>query len=140
MTHVNLSLPRACVLALALGSATASCTFSPSGQIGAPDGSIEPQPDADPLRPDARPADALDASVPPDTLQPPDGCEEWIPRPTHFEPCDLPAPLGPLTLEMDGEYVYDTDAVTLRDPAGNEIAHASVEPLRQLAGAGDIRG
>jgi hypothetical protein len=123
--HVNLSLSRACVLAVALGGATASCTFNPSAQIGAggPDGSIEPRPDADPLRPDAR-LGAPDASVPPDARP---GCETWTPRPTHFESCDLPAPLGPLTLEMAGEYVYDTDAVTLLDPQGNQIAHASVE-------------
>ncbi len=99
------------------------------------DGSIEHRPDADPLRPDARPGDRLDASVPPDARP---GCETWTPRPTHFEPCDLPAPLGPLNLEMEGEYVYDTDAVTLRDPAGNERAHASVElfgnpPVRAIS-------
>jgi hypothetical protein len=133
--HVSLSLSRACVFALALGSATASCTFNPSGQVGGPDGSTEPRPDADPLRPDAdpgapdaRPVDARvdspDASVPPDAQE---GCASWTPRPTHFNPCDLPSPSPALNLTTNGEYLYNTDTVTLRDPVGNVITHASRE-------------
>jgi hypothetical protein len=118
------------MLALALGSAAVSCTFNPSGQVGGPDSSIEPPPDADPLRPDAAPlapdarAGAPDARVPPD---PPGDCESWTPAPTYFNPCDLPLPSAALNLSMSGEYVYNTDTVTLRDPAGTVIAHASQE-------------
>ena len=137
MRHVSLSPARACLLVLALGSATASCTFSPSGQASDPDGSTGPAPDADPQRPDAdptmpdaRPADARvdgpDARVTPDA-RPAEGCESWTPRPTYFDPCDLPAPLGALDLRIDGDYVYDTDTATLRAPNGNEIAHARME-------------
>jgi hypothetical protein len=126
---VNLWSSRACALALALGSATASCTFAPTGGgAGGPDGSIEPRPDADPLAPDARPSDA--GVIPPDATAPPDAfarCQEWTPRPTHFDPCALPPPSPALTLEQAGTYLYDTDQGTLADPDGNEIAHASVE-------------
>jgi hypothetical protein len=119
------------VLALALGSAVAGCTFDPSGQTGSgtPDGAIEPRPDADPLRPDARPIDASagapDAADPPDA--PAERCNEWTPRPTHFDPCDLPAPSAALDLDLLGEYVYDTDQGTLRNPFNVAIEHASIE-------------
>jgi hypothetical protein len=120
-----------------------SCTFTPSGQIGA-DGSIEPGPDADPLRPDARPADAgigaPDARVAIDAGGPLDGCEEWTPRPTHFDPCDLPAPSALLDLNAIGDYVYDTDQGTLHYGL-LPIAHASVElpgtpPVRAISVSG----
>ena len=140
MKHVSLSLTRACVLALALGSATASCTFDPSGPPGAGglDGSPDPRPDADLTRPDANPqapdarsadarVDAPDASVPPDAPDGPDPCQAWSPRPRHFDPCAIPAPSAALLLTAAGDYVYDTDTRTLRDPQNDTISHASGE-------------
>ena len=48
------------------------------------------------------------------------GCETWHPH--FFMPCDLPAPLGPFTLQP-GQYVYDTDSDVLS--GGAAVPHAS---------------
>jgi hypothetical protein len=128
VTRVHLSLSRACALALALGSAMAGCTFDPTSPADPidRDGSIDPPRDGGPLPPDAD-----SGVVPPDDgpKEPdgPPGCDEWPSPPTHFDPCDLPAPSPALNLEMAGTYTYNTDEGTLRDPAGSEIAHASIE-------------
>ncbi len=45
-------------------------------------------------------------------------CTLWTPAPRHFMPCDIPQPLGPLTLDMTGIYTYNTMTGTLSDPLG----------------------
>ncbi len=68
----------------------------------------------------------------PPTGEPPTGelptgepCQEW--QAEHFEPCDLSVSEEGLELLEPGTYVYNTDTRSLRDPAGDEVAHHSDE-------------
>ena len=134
MHPVRFPFPPVCALALALAGLTASCSFNPSPLTdnGEPDGAVDIIPDAEVQQPDANPGmpDAnvtppdsrvIDAEVPPDAPPP---CAGW-PAPRHFDPCGIPVPRGPLVLDQAGEYVYDTDAATLRAPDSTPISHAT---------------
>ena len=46
-------------------------------------------------------------------IDPPENCEAWDPKPVHFDPCDIPAPLGEVLLNFGGTWVVDTDALAL---------------------------
>ena len=52
-------------------------------------------------------------------------CLAWDPQ--HFDPTQLVAPVGPLNLSAAGTYIYDTDQLSLRDPGGGPINHATDE-------------
>ena len=51
-------------------------------------------------------------------------CAGWTAASTHFGPCQIPEPLGPLELGP-GVYTYDTMDGVLSGPNGDPIAHAS---------------
>jgi hypothetical protein len=122
---------------------TASCSFDPPSLSGGdrPDGAVDPmtdaggpRPDADPDAPDARvtaPDAGMGDAMEPDARLP---CQSW-PRPRHFDPCDIPQPIGELVLDQSGDYTYDTNTGTLSAPGGATIDHAQ----RILSGDPEVR-
>jgi hypothetical protein len=86
------------------------------------------RPDRPPDRdPDALPVDTQK----PDTVGP--VCTDWMPKPKHFEPCQVPLPIGKLDLSTAGTWTYDTAAGTLTDPQKQDTKPTSVV-LNQSAG------
>ena len=123
----------AVVLAALLGMT--GCLFDPSGvESGDPvdaavalDDSGNPI-DADPNAPDASQNNPDATQMTPDAAQmPPDAgmpCLDWQP-PTHFDPCDIAAPDPGLTLDISGDYVYNTTNGVLTAPGGGMSTPAS---------------
>ncbi len=59
---------------------------------------------------DAAPVDTIDAPF--------FDCTLWTPTPRHFDPCAIPQPAGPLTLDMAGTYTLDTATGMVTNPMG----------------------